>query len=145
MSPSLSDPKRRRAAPGIRSTGRVARLARALPRPFSHLLVDRTSSGSYGLVELRVVTRALGAAVHWATREPYWQRHERIYDAALNEVRCVDPDIGELFALTSPCLVLTVRGRRAVKERTAACLKAGGASEACRDEAWKWKRTQQPK
>jgi len=76
---------------------------------------------------------------------PYWERQKSAYDPKLQVLRCVDRNTGELMDIDPPCLVLTLKGRRAIQERTASCRQQGGEEEVCRDDAWAWMRSKQPK
>jgi hypothetical protein len=76
---------------------------------------------------------------------PYWERHKSVHDPKLQVLRCIDRDTGEMMEIDPPCLVLTLKGRRAIEEQTAFCRQKGGAEEACRDEAWAWMRSKQRK
>ena len=76
---------------------------------------------------------------------PYWERQKSAYDPKLRVLRCIDRDTGELMDIDPPCLVLTLKGRRAIQKRTVACQQRGGQEEACHTEAWDWVWLKRPK
>jgi hypothetical protein len=76
--------------------------------------------------------------------EPYWERQKSTYDPVLKRMRCLEGN-GELSELTPPCLIVTLKGQRAIEKRIEACEASGREHDACADEAWTWMRQRAPK
>lgn len=74
----------------------------------------------------------------------YWNRLNSVYDPMVKKTRCID-DVGELMTLEEPCLILTLRGRKAMERFQQTCEKEGGDAEGCSQEAFRWVYAQQPR
>ncbi len=68
----------------------------------------------------------------------YWERYGSTYDQKLGVSRCLDENGNLMDGLEPPCLVLTLRGRKAMERNQQACEENGGKHDDCRQEAWRW-------
>jgi hypothetical protein len=88
----------------------------------------------------------LGASYIWdeGYLGSYWKRYGSMYDPKSEGFRCLD-ERGELTGdILPPCLVLNVRGQKAMARHQTACEKDGGNTAACREGALQWLVSQQP-
>ena len=105
-----------------------------------------------GLLILLVViglsmTLILGAAFVWDEVDgylgSYWERYRSTYDPKLGVSRCLDEN-GNLMDFEPPCLVMTLRGRKAMERHQKTCEENGGEHNDCRQEAFRWVESSRP-
>jgi hypothetical protein len=88
----------------------------------------------------------LGASYIWdeGYLGSHWKRYGSMYDPKSEGFRCLD-EHGELTRdIMPPCLVLTMRGQKAMARHQTACEKDGGNKEACHEGAFQWLVSKQP-
>jgi len=68
----------------------------------------------------------------------YWERYGSLYDPKLKVHRCLN-EYGQLAEdLEPPCVMMTLRGRKAMERHKIAYVDSGGNPEVCAAQALQW-------
>ena len=125
--------------------GAMVKLKQLLDGFFGMLLGLLGATGVFILFCILPLAVIFGAAYVWdeGYLGSYWERYRSTYDPKLGVSRCLDEN-GNLMDFEPPCLVMTLRGRKAMERHQKTCEENGGEHNDCRQEALRWVESSRP-